>query len=70
MTEFVSKFKAIIGLNTFNSNAFFLKLIHYSEEKQVGRVCRVFRISSKDPETRVFIDGSVLEQLELWISNS
>ena len=68
--EFVGKFETIISLNAFNGNPLFLKLIHYSEEKQVRRIGGLFGISTQNPEAGVFIDGGVLKQSQIRISNT
>ena len=70
ITEAIGEFEAVVGLNTFHFDAFSLELIDNPKQELVGRISGLFRVSTKDSVSGVFINGSVLEQSKLGVSNT
>ena len=62
MTEFMSEFKAVIGLDAFDIDSFFSEFIHNPEEEEVGRIRRLLGISAQDPKAGVLVNSGVLKE--------
>lgn len=68
--EAVSKLKAIVCLNTFHMDSPAGVPFHQALEEVSGGIGRLLGIGSQKAEPGKLVNGSVLEQTQLWISNA
>ena len=68
--EAVGKFKAIVCLNTFHSDAATLEPGDGLFQEIGGGVSGLFLVGAQEAQAGELINGGVLEELEFWIRNT
>ncbi len=68
--ETVGEFKAVVGLDALDRNASSFEPGNHPSQEVGGGKGALFGIGAKEAEAGELVNGSVLEQAQLWVSNA
>ena len=66
----VCKLKTVVGLDTFHANAPAGIPLDQAFQKVGGGIGRLLRIGGQETEPGELVNGGILEQAQLWVSNA